>query len=146
MKKLFFSVLLAISVAASAFATDTNNVNSTAVNDFEATFKKASDVKWIANNDYIKATFVLNNIRMEALYSPAGELIGTTKSIFPEELPVSAKRNFSKNYGGYTVKEAIRFEGNDEGAYFIAAENEKESVVLKVSDNNQVSLQKSTKK
>ena len=146
MKKLFFSALLAISVAASAFATDTNNVNSTVVNDFEATFKKASDVKWVTNNDYTKATFVMNNVRMEALYNLNGELIGTAKSIFLEELPVGAKRNFAKKYDGYNVNEAVRFNGNDEGAYFIAAENEKESVVLKVSDNNQVSVEKSTKK
>lgn len=146
MKKLFFTALLAVSVAVSAFATDAKKINSIAVNNFEASFKKASDVSWTATKDYTKATFVLNNIRMEALYSREGDLIGTTHGITLEELPVNAKRNFAKKYHGYTVKEAIRFEGNDEGAYFISAENEKESVVLKVSDNSQVSVMKSSKK
>lgn len=146
MKKLFFTTFLAATVAVSAFATDTNEINAVAVNNFEVAFKQASDVSWAANKDYIKATFVLSNIRMEALYNFDGDLIGTVKGITPEELPVNAKRAFAKKYEGYTVKEAIRFEGNEEGAYFISAENEKELVVLKVNDNSNVSVMKSRKK
>ncbi len=146
MKKLFFTALLAATVAVSAFATDANKINSIAVNNFEAAFEHASDVSWTTGKDNTKATFVLNNIRMEALYSPEGDLIGTTKGITLEELPVNAKRTFAKKYEGYIVKEAIRFEGNDEGAYFISAENEKEAVILKVNDNSSVSVMKSSKK
>ncbi|MEJ7683200.1 MAG: hypothetical protein WKG06_36155 [Segetibacter sp.] len=146
MKKFLVTALLAATVAVSAFATDVNIINSVAVNNFEAAFKHASNVSWTANKDYVKATFVLNNIRMEALYSTEGDMIGTTKGITLEELPVNAKRAFAKKYEGYTVKEAIRFEGNEEGAYFISAENEKESVILKVNDNSSVSTMKYSKK
>lgn len=146
MKKLFITALLAASVAVSAFASDANKINSAAVNNFEVAFKHASDVSWTANKDYLKATFVLNNTRMEALYSPHGDFIGTTKGVTLEELPVNAKRTFAKKYAGYTVKEAIRFEGNEEGAYFISADNERESVVLKVSDNSTISIMKYSKK
>ena len=43
---------------------------------------------------------------------------------------------------GYTIKEAIRFEGTDENAYYISAENEKGSVIFKIEDNGFVSLDK----
>ncbi|WP_018615788.1 hypothetical protein [Segetibacter koreensis] len=144
MKKLLLSALLAATVAVSAFA-GTEKVSSVAISNFNASFKRASDVSWTVDKDYVKATFILNNVRTEALYTPNGEFIGTNTAVSLDELPVRAKRTFAKKYNGYTVKEAIRFEGNDEGAYFISAANEKESVILKVSDNSQVSVMKATK-
>ena len=146
MKKLFFTALLAASVAASALATEKNSVNTAAVSNFESLFSKATAVKWTEKKDYLKATFVLDNVRMEALYSPLGDLIGTTKGITLDELPVSAKRTLAKKFGSFTVKEAVRFEGADEGAYFIYGENEKETLVLKVSDDSNVSTVKSIRK
>ncbi|HKG67320.1 MAG TPA: hypothetical protein VKA92_00510 [Segetibacter sp.] len=139
MKKLFISALLAITVAASSFAAEGNNVSYTVRNNFSSQFKKASDVQWTSGENYTKATFVLDNVRTEALYSAEGELIGTNQAITLEELPVNAKRAFAKKYEGYTVKEAIRFEGSQESAYYISAENEKGSVILKVEDSGSMS-------
>lgn len=146
MKKLLFTALLAVTVAVSAFASGTDKVNYAAVSNFKASFKHISDVSWTATKDYVKATFVLNNVRTEALYTPEGEFIGTNTAINLDELPVKAKRSFAKKFDGYTVKEAIHFEGNDEEAYFISAENEKEAVILKVNDSNHISVMKLTKK
>ena len=142
MKKLFMSVLLAITVALSSFAAEGNKVNYAAVSNFASQFKRVSDVQWTSGESYTKETFVLNNVRTEALYTPAGEFIGTNQAITLEELPVRAKREFAKKYDGYTVKEAIRFEGADESAYYISAENEKGSVILKVEDSGSMSTVK----
>ena len=139
MKKLFISALLAITVAVSSFAAEGNNVSYTVRNNFSSQFKKASDVQWTSGENYTKATFVLDNVRTEALYSAEGEFIGTKQAITLEELPVNAKRAFAKKYEGYTVKEAIRFEGSQESAYYISAENEKGSVILKVEDSGSIS-------
>ena len=139
MKKLFMSALLTIAVAVSSFATEGNDVNFTVRNNFETRFKNVSDVQWTSGKDHIKATFSLNNVRTEALFSPEGELIGTSQAITLEELPVRAKRAFGKKYSGYTVKEAIRFEGTEESAYYISAEDEKGSVILKVEDSGFIS-------
>ena len=68
-----------------------------------------------------------------------GKFIGTNQAITLEDLPVNAKRAFAKKYEGYTVKEAIRFEGSQESAYYISAENEKGSVILKVDDYGLIS-------
>ena len=139
MKKLFISALLAITVAVSSFAAEGNNVSYTVRNNFSYQFKKVSDVQWTSGENYTKATFVLNNVRTEALYSAEGEFIGTNQAITLEELPVNAKRAFAQKYEGYTVKEAIRFEGSQESAYYISAENEKGSVILKVEDGGSMS-------
>ncbi len=136
MRKLFISALFALSIAVSSFAAGNT---TTARNNFASQFKRVSDVQWTSGENYVKATFVLNNVRTEALYKEAGEFIGTNQAVTIEDLPVNAKRAFAKKYDGFTVKEAIRFEGIDESAYFISAEGAKGSVILKVADNGSIS-------
>lgn len=145
MKKLFFAALFAIAVASSAFA-GPGNVNVRVLNNFNAAFKNATGTTWSAAGNYAKATFIHNNIRTEAFYNTEGELIGTSKGISMDEIPVKAKRTFAKKFDGYTVKEAILFEGADETAYFISADNDTGSVIVKVGENDQVSIFKNTKK
>ena len=142
MKKLFMSALIAAAVSLSSFAAEGTKVNYSVRSNFESQFGNVSDVKWSSGDNYTKATFVLNNVRTEALYSTAGEFIGTNQAIALEELPVNAKRTFAKKYSNYTVKEAVRFEGTENSAYFIAAENEKGSVILKVEENGSISTVK----
>jgi len=141
MKKLFISGLLMIAVAISSFAAG-KEISYAAKINFTSQFKHVSQAQWTAGENYTKATFVLNNVRTEALYDETGEFIGTNQAANLEELPVNAKRSFAKKYSDYTVKEAIRFEGSKESAYYIAAENEKGSVVLKVEDNGNISVEK----
>ena len=146
MKKILFAALIAVTMGTSAFAGSPAKLYSVSETSFKADFKNATDVSWTAAADYAKATFVLDNVRMEAFYNQKGELIGTSKGITPDQLPVSAKRNFAKKFGSYDVKEAIRFEGSDDAAYFISAENERESVVVKISDNGSLSIIKKSQK
>lgn len=145
MKKLLITALLAIAVAAGAFAAPTK-VSSAILANFNAAFKKADNVCWVITNDYTKAAFTSDNTKMEVFYNYNGDIIGTSKSIALDELPINAKRHFAKLFAGYNVKEAIRFEGCYETSYYISGENEKESVILKVNDHKQVSVFKRTKK
>ncbi len=142
MRKLFISALLAPTLATSAFANGGNNVNYFVQKSFETQFKDASNVEWSTGKEYTKATFVLKNEKMEAFYNLNGEILGTSRTASLDELPVRSKRAFAKKFKGYTVKEAIRFEGTDESAYFISAENEKGSVIFKIEDNGTVSMKK----
>lgn len=142
MKKLFIAALLAVTVSASAFA----NANTTlAAGSFKSEFRNASNVTWVTTADYTKASFTMDNQRMEAFYNADGEKIGTSKSVNLEELPLAAKRQFAKKYDGYTVKEAIRFTGTEESAYYISAQGEKGSVILKIEDNSNMTVLKSSK-
>lgn len=132
MKKLLFSTLIAVSLISSAFGAPVKKVNYRISSAFEATFPHVTNVEWDVTAAYAKATFVLNNKNTEAFYNPEGEFIGTSQAINVDELPTAVKRTFAKKYGTYTVKEAIQFEGNEETSYFISAENDKKSIILKV--------------
>lgn len=146
MKKLLIIALLATTIATSAFATDANKISFTIKNNFQREYAQAEKVIWTLRPTFAKATFVYDGKTMEAFYTLGGESIGTSQVISIDELPTNAKRNFAKKYSGYDVKEAIEFNGVDEHAYFISAENEKEKVVLKVDAFNSVSVFKKEKK
>lgn len=145
MRKLFITVLLAVAVAAGAFAAP-KEVSSAILAKFAVEFKKASDVTWIITLDYTKAEFMEDDKKMEAYFNADGDIIATSKSINPDDLPVNAKRSYAKKFAGYNVIEAIRLEGFDEAAYYISGENDKETVILKVNENGQVSVFKNAKK
>ncbi len=145
MKKLFITALLAIAVAAGALATPTK-VSSAILANFNVDFKEASDVTWQIANDYTKAAFSTGDTKMEVYYNSTGNIIATSKGISLDELPVGAKRSFAKKFEGYNVIEAIKFDGFDELSYYISGENDKESVILKVNEQNDVSVFKRTKK
>ncbi|MEJ7677453.1 MAG: hypothetical protein WKG06_06200 [Segetibacter sp.] len=145
MKKFLLTTFIAVALISSAFASPVEEVNYFVINSFKDNFPKVTDVHWDVTSSYAKATFVLNSMKTEAFYKLNGDFIGTCYAITIDDLPVYAKRSFAKKYGSYIVKEAIKFDGNEETAYFISAENEKYSVVLKV-DNSSISVYKVSSK
>jgi hypothetical protein len=145
MKKLIIAALVTITVATSAFASDKNKLNAKVIESFESQFTEAENVQWSIKSEYVKAVFELEGEKTEAYYNLDGEYIGTSKKITLENLPVQAKRTFAKRYSDYTVKEAIKFDGVEETAYFVSAENEKQSVILKITGAG-VSVFKKTSK
>ncbi|MCW3081375.1 hypothetical protein [Segetibacter sp.] len=145
MKKLLMAAIVVATFVTSAFAEPTK-INYLALKNFTAEFKKASDVSWSSTTEFVKVSFVWDSERMEAFYNTAGEKIGTSRAVSIDELPLKAKRAFAKKYDTYTVKESILFEGADESAYFIKAENDTESVIVKVLDNGFVSVYRRSRK
>ncbi|MDB5190577.1 MAG: hypothetical protein JWQ96_140 [Segetibacter sp.] len=133
MKKLLIVALLIASVATSAFATDVTKVSGKALQSFSFDYANATNVTWTVKAGVAKASFIENCENVEAFYSHNGDLLGTSKKISLDVLPVSAKRAFAKRYADYTVKEAISFNGVDENAFYISAENNKYSIILKVT-------------
>lgn len=145
MKKLFITIVLAIASFAGAFAIP-KEVNAAILDDFNKQYKEVSNLSWLITPGFIKAEFTSGCRRMEVFYNAENVVMATSKSINLDEIPISAKRSFAKKFAGYTVAEAIRFEGFDDEGCYISGENEKETVILKVSDNSRVSLFKRTKK
>lgn len=135
MKKLLFTALIAISLMSSAFATPVKGVTYRMAEAFSTAFKGAENLQWSLTDDYVKASFDLRGIKMEAFYDHSGELIGSSHAITLESLPIQAKRKFAMKYSDYIVKEAIVFEGADESAYFVSAESETRTVIIKITNS-----------
>jgi len=148
MKKVLFAVLITVSLVSSSFATapvKEVKVGSRVAYALSSNFGNVSNVKWDVKPNFAKATFVYNDVETQAFFELDGNFIGSSHAISLESLPTITKRTFAKKYSGYTVKEAIHFDGADQSAYYISAENEKQSVILKVV-NGSIEVFKSTLK
>jgi hypothetical protein len=133
MKRLFLSAIMATTLISTSFANETK-INSRVSSNFKNQFAEANNVEWTSKQDFFKANFTEDGKSREAFYNNNGELISTSTQINIDDLPASTKRAFAKKYDGYVVKEAIKMDSNDESAYYISVENDKQSLILKVLD------------
>jgi hypothetical protein len=149
MKKLLLTALIAVSLISSSFAASPvadKKVSSVLTSSFARYFSNVSNVKWDVTPNFAKATFVIEDVATEAFFDLDGDFIGSSRAITLDKLPTAAKRTFAKRYADYTVKEAIEFNGSTENAYYISAENEKQSVILKVVNNSMEVYRATTKR
>jgi hypothetical protein len=145
MKKLFLAACMAVLMTASAFA-DGSKVNNKALKHFNTEFAEATHVEWKTGADFAKASFIWNEQRMEAFYDSDGELIGTSRAVTLERLPMNASRYIQRKYADYTPTEAIEFDNVKEGlGYYVSLVKDNTKVVLQVSSQGSVSVFKKIK-
>ncbi len=148
MKK-FKTVLTAIVMlfTFSTFATDRVKVSPVVIAAFQNDFSKANDVKWEKSNDFYFATFTLNNVSVDAAYNEAGELVGISRKIQKEQLPLSISLAIAEDYKNYEVDKPITeltFEGVTR--YYVTVSNKSETVSLKCYSNGDLDIERRTKK
>ncbi len=138
MKKILLTLMIAACVT-TAFAKD--EVSRKAVESFKSEFKYAKNVSWISTGDYVKASFTEMDVKMEAFYTPAGELIGVSRAVSMENLPGKSGSYITKRYAGYTVAEVIEFDSVEDGkSVYVAVESAKERLILNVSTDGAISV------
>ena len=150
MKK-FKTVLTAIVMllSVSAFATEPGPEKVTQVVKaaFENDFSKASKVSWEKTDDFYFASFTLNNLVVDAAYTEAGVLIGTSRRITTEQMPLSISLAIAERYNGYQVDKAVTeltFEGLTR--YYVTVSNETQQLKLKCLSNGELEVERKTKK
>lgn len=148
MKK-FKTVLTAIVMllSVSAFATEPEKVTQVVKAAFENDFSKASKVSWERSNDFYFASFTLNNAVVDAAYTQAGELIGTSRRITTEQMPLSISLAIAEKYQGYQVAKSVielTFEGVTR--YYVTVSNESQELKLKCLSNGELEVDRKTKK
>ncbi len=148
MKK-FKTVLTAIVMlfATSAFATEPIKVSPVVKAAFENDFSKASQVSWEKSNDFYFASFTLNNLNVDAAYTEEGELVGTSRRISVEQMPLSISLAIAENYKGYLVdKSVIELTFADVTRYYVTVSNRSQTLKLKCYSNGDLEVESKTKK
>ena len=147
MKKLFIAALIVVVTGTSAFAIDKSTANFKVKNSFDAQFSSAENVNWTAKENYIKASFTLGGEEVEAFYDPAdGELIGISRKLEFNKLPLNAVQKIKKDYAAYKVTDSIEFEGDNGKAYYVSLEEGARKKILLVSLYGNVSVYKEVRK
>jgi hypothetical protein len=134
MKKLFIAALIVVVTGTSAFAVDKNIANYKVKSSFDAQFSNAENVNWTLKENFIKASFTLEGEQVEAFYSTAeGELLGVSRKVAFNKLPLNAIQKIKKDYAAYKITESIEFENKEGKSYYVSLDNGSKKKVLQVS-------------
>ena len=146
MKKLFIAALIVVAAGTSAFATDVTKVDYKVKSSFEAKFYGAENVNWSARENYLKASFTLAGENVEAFFNAEGELIGSSRKLDFQRLPLNAIQKIKKDFADYKVVETIEFDLDGDRSYYVSLDNGQKSQILQVSLYGAVSSYKGPKK
>src|SRR4051812_21712050 len=90
MKKKFLVLTTALVMAFLAtFANDNSPVPASIVTELHQKFADANDVQWQTTASFYKATFTIHGHQLKAFYSFDGELIGMSRQISIDQLPMT---------------------------------------------------------
>src|SRR5436853_3100405 len=116
-KTLLTAVVLLL--AAASFAnTDKNregdNVTAKVKAAFQQDFSSASSVSWKEKSDFYFASFQLNGVSIDAAYNADGELVGTSRTIDIDQVPLAVSMELAKKFKAYSISPKVtelNFEG-----------------------------------
>jgi hypothetical protein len=138
----------AILVATSAFASPgPDKVSEKVKAEFEKFFAGATNVRWEKKDDFYFASFDLNAKEAGAAYNESGELLGISRILETNQLPLSISMAIADRYAGYTVAKSItEITYDGQTSYYVDVENEKKILKLKCSTNGDITVDKKVKK
>ncbi|MBK8522096.1 MAG: hypothetical protein WAT20_14755 [Ferruginibacter sp.] len=138
----------------SSFATETNNVSPDPEKvtpvvkaAFANDFSKATLVKWDKTDEFYFASFLLNNVKVDAAYTENGELIGTSRRIAADQMPLSISVALAENYNGYDVDNSVvELTHQSVTRYYVTVSSKTQTVKLKCYSNGELEVESKTKK
>ena len=151
-KTVLTAIVMLLSI--SSFATETKKVSPDPEKvtpvvkaAFESDFSKATLVKWDKTDEFYFASFLLNNVKVDAAYTEAGELLGTSRRIAAEQMPLSISVALAENYGGYEVDNSVvELTFTSVTRYYVTVSNKSQTVKLKCYSNGELEVESKTKK
>lgn len=144
MKKIIMILAVLISTT-SAFAGE-ENVATKVLNAFKTEFNTAKEVEWTVGSNYYKAAFVYNEKHVFAYYNEEGELLGLTRYLSSDDLPLNLQINLKKSYSKYWISDLFEVAKSDGTAYYITLEDADTKIILKASAESDWSVYKKTRK
>ena len=126
---LFTVISSFVSTSSSAMEPEVSRI---AMENFQATFTDATDVKWTVGDTYYKADFQLNGQYASAYYDmEANELIATTRNLSSLQLPIALQASLKSDYQDFWVSELFEVSNEAGTHYYVTLENADNKLVLK---------------
>jgi hypothetical protein len=120
MKKKIFTVTAAILFTFSAaFARDIKPVPDAIVSELQQEFKNASNVTWKTTPTFYKAAFTVGNNPLEAFYSYEGRLIGVSRKITVDQLPLGLIKKVNEKGAATEITDLFELLTDRGTEYFI---------------------------
>lgn len=136
MKKIILSLVMVITVAASAFAGD-ETIDKRIAKAFNKEFAAAKDPVWsVIENNVYKVTFSFYDRNISAFYDKKGYLIGVTRYMLSTELPYYLQKELKEYYNDYWVVNLFELSKESGTSYHVILKNAAKTIVLSSNENN----------
>ena len=151
-KTVLTAIVMLLSI--SSFATETKKaspdpekVTPVVKAAFESDFSLVTLVKWDKTDEFYFASFLLNNVKVDAAYTENGELIGTSRRISADQMPLSISVALAENYSGYVADNSVvELTHLSVTRYYVTVSNKTQTVKLKCFSNGELEVESKTKK
>lgn len=141
MKKLFLSLSLFAAVAAAANGPEP--VSEEVKASFKKEFPGANIISWTDAGDYMKAVFLFSGFRSEAYFTKDGELKGSARNIFYNQLPLAVTKALEKRFENPDVLEISEVTSGNGTSYLLRLDaGDKKYRVQYDANGNNIGLEK----
>ncbi len=130
MKKLIFALTMLLG-SATIFAVTPPEVNEKVLKAFQETFKNPKDVNWHEYENYYEVDFKQDEIKTQVRYDSEGNITGTTRYYFENQLPPHILSNIKKKYPQRSVYGVTEIYTENDLQYYITMEDEKNWYTVK---------------
>ena len=113
-----------------AHASDDVNVSAAVLASFDSVFKNASDVKWKAAGNYMKADFVVAEQYVTAYYDANAELVAVTRNINSFQLPITLQTKLRASHPQYWISDLFELSNENGVSYYVTVENGENKITL----------------
>lgn len=138
MKKIFVALFAFLTMGATSFANEKNNIDPTILSAFQKEFSFAKDIKWEMKGEFAQVNFSLNDHGFVAWYNANAELVSTARNLLYMQLPLSVIRSLEKTYNDASFSGIIEVTRNDETFYQLQAEKKNKKFLLKASPGGNI--------
>ena len=123
MKKIMLAVLLLAGIA--SYAGTVPVVNEKVLKAFKETFTNAENVIWQEYENYYQANFWQKDINIRVKYDEEGNVLGTIRYYFENNLPPNLLAKLKKKYNGKKIYGITEVASESEMLYVIKLEDDK---------------------
>jgi len=135
MKKIIISLVMVLSVAASAFAGE-ENIDQHVTKAFEKEFSAAQNATWTITNNVYQVTFSYYDKMISAFYDKKGNLLGVSRYMLSTELPYYLQKELKEYYKDYWIVGLFEMSKERRTNYYVTLKNAEETVILSSTGQN----------
>lgn len=147
MKKIILALAVIISLTSTAVAAGKNSISESVLRSFNKEFSTATNVNWEeVGYGLSHATFVYNNIAVEAFFTGDGVLLATGRAIDKNSLPLLLSRNINRRFPDANIVNVVEFTYENELQYLITVDGQKSKQTLRVYSNGDFDIFRKEKK
>ena len=129
--RILFVAMLFVFGTSSLFANTVEGVNEKVLSSFKKEYNGAKEVYWQKGDQFLKATFTLNEKVYFAYYNEEGEKLALVRNVMSFDLPIPLQQDLKESYGQFWISDLFEINAKEESAYYVTIENADSKITLK---------------